>query len=327
MESEQQQDALRRQKEVTERLRYALEEKRLVVVVGAGVTLHATSDTSGTPLPRLTWTGLIRNGLDYLVYEGLVEASSRRTQRAYDLLEDNTPESFLDAASFMAGQLRQNGKFPTWLDSIFGNLDREIRHPAILEALRNLFQKGAMLLTTNYDDLLEKICQSSDIGMSDQSELLRFKRGELKSILHIYGSYHRPNEVVLDGTDYYAVTHSDEIQNILRTFLEYKTLLFVGCGSGLDDPNFGTLLKWAFDRQKNIPNRHCLLIRDGDILNHNLLVHLRYGSSYENLAPFLNSLLPQPGQLTEEALSTGFGVTNSGKTSPAQPARPKTRKG
>jgi hypothetical protein len=58
MESEQQEDALRRQTEVTERLRHALEEKRLVVVVGACVTFHATSDTSGTPMNRLTWTGL-----------------------------------------------------------------------------------------------------------------------------------------------------------------------------------------------------------------------------------------------------------------------------
>ena len=322
MESEQQQDALRRQNETVKRLRRDLEQKRLVVVVGAGVTLHATSLASGTSLPRLTWTGLIRNGLDYLVQEGLVEASSRRTQQAYSLLEDNTPDSSLDAASFMTRALRQNGKFSTWLDSVFGNLDREVRHPAILEALRNLFQNGAMLLTTNYDDLLEKTCQSRDIGRSDQDGLLLFKREELNGILHLHGSYHHPNEVVMDGSDYDVITNSDEIQNILRTFLDFKTLLFVGCGSGLDDPNFGTVLKWAFDRHQNIPHRHCLLVRDGDTLNHKLLVRLRYGSSYEDLAPFLNSLLPQPGQLTKEALSTGFGVTNSGKTSHAQPAKP-----
>ena len=314
MKSEQQ-GALRRQKEVIERLRHALDEKRLVIVVGAGVTLHATSDPYGTPLPRLTWTGLIRDGLDYLIHEEFVEASGHRTRQAYELLEDDALESSLNAASFITQHLRQKGKFSTWLDSVFGNLNREIRHPAILEALRNLFQKGALLLTTNYDDLLEKICQSREIGRSDQSELLRFKRGELEGILHIHGSHHHPDEVVLDGTDYYAVTHSNEIQDILRTFLEYKTIVFVGCGSGLDDPNFGTLLKWAFDRQKKIPNRHCLLIRDGDTLNHNLLVRLRYGSSYEDLAPFLNSLLPQPAQLTEESLSTRFGVTSSGKKS------------
>ena len=295
-----------------EKLRYALEEKRLVVVVGAGVTLHATSDPSGTPLPRLTWTGLIRDGLDYLVQEGLVETSSRSMWQAYDLLNDNTPGSYLDAASYMTRHLRQNGKFSTWLDSVFGNLDREVRYPAILEALRSLFQQGAMLLTTNYDDLLEKTCQSPYIGRSDRGELLRFKRGELKGILHLHGSHHYPNEIVMDGSDYDVITHSDEIQNILRELLEYKVLLFVGCGSGLDDPNFGTLLKWAFDRQQNIPHRHCLLVRNEDTLKHKFLVRLEYGSSYENLAPFLKSLLPLPVQRTEETLHPGFA--NSGKT-------------
>jgi len=46
MECERQQEALRRQNETVERLRHALEEKRLVVVIGAGVTLHATSHAS-----------------------------------------------------------------------------------------------------------------------------------------------------------------------------------------------------------------------------------------------------------------------------------------
>lgn len=313
MESESGKGALRRQKEVIERLRQALKEKQLVVVVGAGVTLHATSDPSGTHLPRLTWTGLIQDGLDYLTQEGLVEASDYKKGEAYDLLENNTPDSSLKAASYLTGQLRKNGKFSTWLYSVFGNLDREVRQPAVLEALRSLFQKGAMLLTTNYDDLLEKVCQLPQIGRSDQDELLRFKRGELKGILHLHGSLYRPNEVVMDATDYYDVTHSDEIQNVLRAFLELKTVLFIGCGAGLDDPNFGALLKWAFDRHQNIPHWHCLLVRDKDTLNHKLLVRLRYGPSYEDLAPFLNSLLQQPGQLTEDALKTGFGVTNSSK--------------
>jgi SIR2-like domain len=51
--------------------------------------------------------------------------------------------------------------------------------------------------------------------------------------------------VVLDTTDYYEVAHSDEVQSILKNFLEFKTILFVGCGSGLEDPNFNVLLKWA----------------------------------------------------------------------------------
>jgi hypothetical protein len=82
---------------------------------------------------------------------------------------------------------------------------------------------------------------------------------------------------VLDAMDYYAITQSDEVQNLLKTSLEFHTILFVGCGSALEDPNFGGLLKWANERQENIPNRHCLLIQNGDSLNYRPLVRLKYG--------------------------------------------------
>jgi hypothetical protein len=128
--------------------------------------------------------------------------------------------------------------------------------PVILDTLKALHQKGATILTTNYDDLLEKSCGLPPIGRSNKDEVLGFKRGGIDGVFHVHGSYHNPHEVVLDTKDYYEVAHSDEVQSILKNFLEFKTILFVGCGSGLEDPNFNVLLKWASEEQKNIPNRH-----------------------------------------------------------------------
>jgi hypothetical protein len=231
MENEALSEVARREGEILARLKRALEDKRLVIIAGAGVTLSATANISG-PLPRITWTGLIRNGLDYLVKEGFVDAGNRRTRRAYDALEDPDTDSLLDAANILSSQLTQNGQFPTWLESVFGNLYQEVRHPAVLKTLKALHQKGATILTTNYDDLLEKSCNLPRIGRSNKDEILRFKRGDLDGVFHVHGSYHDPQEVVLDTTDYYEVAHSDEVQSILKNFLEFKTILFVGCGSG-----------------------------------------------------------------------------------------------
>jgi hypothetical protein len=276
-----------------DRLRTDLKDKNLVIVVGAGVTLSATADVSGKPLPRLTWTGLICNGLDYLVDGGYVEASHRRIKYAYEALHDSDPSSLLDAASILADQMTQNGQFPTWLESVFGRLHEEVRYRSLLEVLRSLHRKGATLLTTNYDDLLERFCGLQRIGRSNRDDVLKFKRGDLDGVFHVHGSYRDPHEVVLDNTQYYQVTHTDEIQNVLRTFLEYRTILFIGCGSSLEDPNFGALLKWVSERHGNIPNRHCLLIRDGDDLNHKVLVRLKYGPQYGDLARYLQRLLDE----------------------------------
>jgi hypothetical protein len=81
-----------------------------------------TADISGKPLSRITWTGLIRNGLDYLVHEGYVDTSNRRTKRAYDALEDPEVDGLLDAVNIVSSQMKQHGQYATWLESVFGSL-------------------------------------------------------------------------------------------------------------------------------------------------------------------------------------------------------------
>jgi hypothetical protein len=255
------------------------------------VTLNATADVSGKPLPRITWTGLIKNGLDYLRDDGYVDSSDRRMRQAYEALVEPDTNGLLDAASILSSELTQHGQLATWLETVFGKLDREIRHPAVLEGLKRLHEKGAKLLTTNYDDVLEKYCDLHRVGRSSPEDIIKFRRSDLDGVFHVHGSYHDPREVVLDAKDYYGVMQSDEVQNMLKAFLDDKTILFVGCGSGLEDPNFDRLLKWSSERQKYLPNRHCLLIRDGDSLKCNPLVRLTYGPEYDDLASYLNKLV------------------------------------
>jgi len=255
------------------------------------VTLSATADASQNPLSRITWAGLIENGLDLLVSDGYVDRANRRTKRAYEALDDPDIDGLLDAANILSSQLKQHGQFPTWLQSVFGSLYQDVRHPAILEALKKLHQNGAVLLTTNYDDVLETYCGLRHIGRSKTEDIVKFRRGDLDGVFHVHGNYHDPQEVVLDTTDYYQIKHSDEVQNMLKAFLDDKTILFVGCGSGLEDPNFDGLLRWAVERQKNIPRGHCLLVRDGDSLDYEPLLRVKYGPNYQDLAPYLNKLL------------------------------------
>jgi NAD-dependent SIR2 family protein deacetylase len=289
----------RREGESLIRLKRALKDKRLVIIVGAGVTLSATADLSGMPLRRLTWTGLIQNGLEYLVAERYVDASNPEIKLAHEALKNTDTDSLLDAANILRSQLTQQGQFPTWLETIFGNLDQEIRHPALLKVLKTLYEKGVMLLTTNYDDLLEKICNVRRIGRSNRDDILKFRRGDLNGVFHVHGSYQDPDEVVLDSKDYYKIKKSDEIQILLQTFLDDKIILFVGCGSGLEDPNFDALLKWASERHNNLPNIHCLLIRNEDTLDYRPLVRLKYGADYQDLVPYLYRLLDDPSQPTD----------------------------
>jgi NAD-dependent SIR2 family protein deacetylase len=159
-------------------------------------------------------------------------------KRAYEALENIEADSLLDAADILSRQMELHSQFPTWLESVFGSLSQEIRHPALIDLLKELHERGAALLTTNYDDILEKHCGLQRISRLNLGDVSRFQRGDLNGVFHIHGSYHNACEVVLDTTDYYELKHSDAVQDMLKTLLQYKTVLFIGCGLGLEDPNF-----------------------------------------------------------------------------------------
>jgi hypothetical protein len=115
-----------------------------------------------------------------------------------------------------------------------------------------------------------------------------------KGVLHLHGSYREPEEVVLGTIDYFAVKQSAEVQSYLQSLLDDKTILFVGCGRGLEDPNFHALLKWAGGRHKNMANIHYLMLRDEDPHDHKFLLPVSYGPGYEDMVTYLNQLLEPP---------------------------------
>jgi hypothetical protein len=75
------------------------------------------------------------------------------------LQQDNASNrAVLLTCSYLKGELDHHKEFPTWLESVFGSLHCEVTYPEVLEALREFHRKGARLMTTNYDELLEHYC-------------------------------------------------------------------------------------------------------------------------------------------------------------------------
>jgi hypothetical protein len=53
------------------------------------------------PLQRMTWTGLVRNGLDYLVTDGYMDASDESIKQAYAALEKTDTDNLLNAHTLL----------------------------------------------------------------------------------------------------------------------------------------------------------------------------------------------------------------------------------
>ncbi|OQV00177.1 NB-ARC domain-containing protein [Cladophialophora immunda] len=302
----------RREKEHVNKIRQALDGQRLVIIVGAGLSLSAIRP----PLPRITWIGLIRDGLDYLEAERFVAGDDEELALYRKLLSRSNLkiETALRACGYLKDVLDSNKHFPNWLDSVFGSLHQEVNHPEIFEALRKFHERGARLMTTNYDELLEHHCGLHRVRRMILEDVRKYEQGTLDGVFHIHGSFQDPQEVVLDPVGYYKVKTSDDVQNLLKTYLGHNTILFVGCGSGLEDPNFKNLLEWATSREENIPNHHYLLVRERDDQRYNPLITLRYGPEYEDLVPYLNALLEDPASAL--TTNTSAGRMTSAATEP-----------
>ncbi|KAF3002683.1 hypothetical protein E8E13_009835 [Curvularia kusanoi] len=291
-----QSDRERREATYKAKIQEALRDNKLVIIVGAGVTLSATCPSPA----RVTWQGLILNGLDYLEDEGFVSSDNQDLKFYRSSVQDTrlTQGQLLRACGYLKSELEQHNQYATWLESVFETLHEDVTQPEILETLGSAYRNGAKLLTTNYDELLERFCHLQRVRRSIPDDIRKFERGMLHGVLHLHGSYQDPDDVVLDATDYYKVRISNDVQSLLRTYLAHYTVLFVGCGSGLEDPNFDALLNWAGDRAKNIPNHHYLLAKTGDNLRFDPLVTIRYGNDYSELSSFLMALLDQRGNDT-----------------------------
>ena len=209
-------DEARRERIAIEKIRNALRNGNLVIVTGAGFTINATLQADGTALDRTTWKGLILNGWRYLVTTPHVNESSLRMKMAREALDTWDGENLIMAASIVKEELDKQNKFSTSLRDVFEDLPDEVTNPNILEVLkvvyRNSLQRNhqVKLLTTNYDDVLDKHCGLQSIGRSPKP-FQKFKLGKLDGVFHIHGCWENSEEVVLDQIGYYQIKQFDEV--------------------------------------------------------------------------------------------------------------------
>jgi hypothetical protein len=127
-------------------LREELAARQVIVIVGAGVSVAATSGA-----PAASWTGLLEDGVAYC--QSLLGPSlpAGWADRRRDQLAHGDTEEVISVAEEITRRLGGpgGGEFARWLERSVGRV--AATRPAVLEALAIL---GVPLATTNYDGLL-----------------------------------------------------------------------------------------------------------------------------------------------------------------------------
>jgi hypothetical protein len=264
---------------------------KLVVVVGAGVSMSLTNGV----IP--SWSGLIKNGFDYAKRKGRI-SEAQLTAWSSQLASTDMDE-LLGAAEFMGRKLGAPGDqiYGRWLEEVFSSVQPSNQRLSI--ALKTLVALGIPLCTLNYDPLLERVTGLPALQVSETKKVMSWIQREHPAILHLHGSWDTPSSCILGIRDY-ETTQTNEVRDLFqRNLAVFNHLLFIGCGDTLADPNFSALIKWLRTKLQALTPQHIALTREDEVAGRNadpawsgFVEPLSYGDAHDDLAEFLLKHFP-----------------------------------
>ncbi|XP_029537163.1 protein FAM118B-like isoform X1 [Oncorhynchus nerka] len=290
----------------------------LVLVIGTGV-----SSAVAPQVPALrSWKGLIQALLDAANdFDLLEEEESRRFQKslkddknlvhvAHDLIQKLSPRT---------GNVRSTF-FKDCLYEVFDDLECKMENAGkhLLRSVLQLMESGALVLTTNFDNLLEIYAahqgsKLESLDLTDEKKVLEWAQGKRSlSVLHIHGVYTNPSGIVLHPAGYQNVLRNTEVMREIQKLYETKSFVFLGCGRTVDDTTFQALFLEAVKHKSDL--EHFMLVRREDVgefkkLRDNMLDKgikvISYGNEYSDLPEYFERLANEI--CNRDAVINGWG--------------------
>ena len=272
-------------------LRVQIQTGRCIVVTGAGTSIMATDND-----PRASWIGLLEDGAS-----AAAEDDAEWLTRIRQKLSSGTVEDLFPVADEIVSRLKANGavqsRYRRWLQQSVGSLIAT--KPDILHRLSAL---GSPIITTNYDSLIEDTRgDGRSVAWNDFARVQRVLRGDDNSVIHLHGHWNDPENVILSMSSYLK-KQDHKITELQRSAALMHSLIFVGVGEGMRDPDFSTLLAWTTHIGRDTGYTHYRLCLTGEVKKlrdqhyyHNIEV-VPFGEKFEQLPEFLALL--EPAKLT-----------------------------
>lgn len=274
--------------EPVDRLLRAMDSRRgITPFVGSGLSIESTGNA-----PYASWASLILDGIDVCT-TNLTDLRPGWADTLKAHLQQGDVTSYLTAAQEVSVRLRNcaGGRvFANWLLDGVGDL--RVRKRALPEAVGRL---GAFILTTNYDTIIEQACPDRRTVSWDDDNAIAVVRDREEAVLHLHGVASRPDSIILGWSDYQRLADVPLQKFAKDALMTLDTLLFIGCGAGLDDPSVGPALRFAEDILPPGLGEHFLLVLGKDLraaLNRQqtLVTPVAYGAEHGELASFLEQL-------------------------------------
>lgn len=250
-----------------------------------------------------SWVGLLASGIQRCHKLDLINKNEKSKLERMLKSSNVSMEKLLALADEIEEKLRgkksfYSDEFSIWLQETVGSL--KLQRDELLHVIQLM---NVPLYSTNYDSLFQLATNLKSIPWNDRKEIEEVLLGGRKGIVHLHGCWAAPESIVLSSNGYKHILKDQHIQSSLRAEVLNKSLMFVGFGAGLRDPNFGLLLEWIRTSGAN-PNKYhyAMVLQDqvgkfqADHPGSERIEVVPYGNRYEDLLGYLFLLLSADAQ-------------------------------
>jgi SOS-response transcriptional repressor LexA len=281
------------------RLREALASKLPPApFVGAGFSVAVTGG-----MAEASWTGLLRDGIRECerVVSSLPPGWAGQMR---DQLENTDMLNCIGVGDQIARRLREVGGgigYDSWIQGAISRLRPGPGGDQLVESVCQL-ARNEIVFTTNYDTLIEDRTGWDSVAWNNQDYQAAQRLPRI--VVHLHGLPEDPSSVILGSADYERLeTGIDQITG--RSLFNAFRFVFIGCGSGLNDPHIGRLLQFVDrmhpptrpeDSGHRRPAESYLLVRGSELRQFHdyrlpsFITPVAYGSTFKELGPFLQKL-------------------------------------
>lgn len=271
-------------------------------VIGAGVSAAAL----GPYTPCSSWGNLVEECFSYCKNQNLLSAEQcdEIESNISSLKKPNSNAS--DAADKLTGiadtLFKSMGKtrFENWIQGICHD-GLQIKNYSLLDAL---IKAPGIILTTNYDLLIEERCSQKSVEyisftwQDPKAIQYALKRCNKKIIIHIHGSIQKPESIIFTSEQYNELSQSIANDRIFQSIMTAYKLYVVGAGSGLRDLDFSRQFKdftsifnvTTSESESYLLCKSDLIEEFRDIANQYSFKLIDFGENYEDLPIYIEKM-------------------------------------
>ncbi|WP_024366986.1 SIR2 family NAD-dependent protein deacylase [Arthrobacter sp. TB 26] len=279
-----------------ESLALAFSEVQATLIVGTGLSISCSENAQ-----TASWLGLLEQSIYWAKDNapGVTATWMATVKGNLQAAKDEGDTSLLlAAAGLISSKIGAQGEqsVANWLSALVGSLKPlDPSWPMALDALK------CPILTTNYDTLIEQTTGRPSADWTEPAELHKVISRRSPAVGHLHGVWSRADSVVLSESDYQRALSSAPLQALQQAASSVRSLIYVGVGDGLADPNFSRLLQWHRQTFVTSAVTHFRLCRDSELPRlrqihaGDNITPVSYGANYSDLPDFLDQFKPQIG--------------------------------